>query len=198
MPLPQDDRLIALSQDLIKQFDILFGLHPGFRPAHAKGTLLTGTFTPSQQAASVSRAPHFHRASTPITVRFSDSSGLPQIPDNDPNANPHGMAIRFHLADRVHTDIISHSTDGFPVRTGQEFLDLMRAIAATGTATQSPTPIDAFLSTHPKALEYILTPKPALSSFAREAYFGVTAVQFTNNEGASRYGRYRMVPEAGI
>ena len=47
MPLPKDDKLIALSQDLLQQFDTIFGLHPGFRPAHAKGTMLKGTFTPS-------------------------------------------------------------------------------------------------------------------------------------------------------
>jgi catalase len=35
------------------------------------------------------------------------------------------------------------------------------------------------------------------SSFAREAYFGLTAMRFTNKDGVSRYGRYRIVPEAG-
>ena len=50
MPLPSDEKLIALSQDLLKQFDTIFGLHPGFRPAHARGVMLTGTFTPSPDA----------------------------------------------------------------------------------------------------------------------------------------------------
>src|ERR1700730_9657368 len=114
MPLPSDEKLIQLGNDLIKQFDTIFGLHPGFRPAHAKGVLLTGTFSPSREAASLTRAPHISRESTPVTVRFSDSTGLTTIPDNDPKANPRGLVIRFHLADRVHTDIIGHSTDGFP------------------------------------------------------------------------------------
>ena len=120
MPLPSDEKLIALSQDVIQQFDTIFGHHPGFRPAHAKGTMLTGTFTPSSGAASLTRAPHMNRPSTPVTVRFSDATGLPMIPDNDPNAHPRGCAIRFHLAERVHTDIIS-SLDGWisdPDRAG--------------------------------------------------------------------------------
>jgi catalase len=125
MPLPSDEKLIALSQDLLKQFDTIFGLHPGFRPAHARGVMLTGTFTPSPNAPSLTRAPHITRNSTPVTARFSSSTGLPQIPDNDPNANPRGLAIRFHLAEHVHTDIVSHSTDGFPTRTGQEFLEFL-------------------------------------------------------------------------
>jgi len=114
MPLPSDEKLIQLGNDLIEQFDTLFGRHPGFRPAHAKGVLVTGSFRPSPEAASLTRAPHASRESTPVTVRFSDGTGIPMIPDNDPNANPRGMAIRFYLADRVHTDIISHSTDSFP------------------------------------------------------------------------------------
>ena len=197
MPLPTDEKLLALSQDLIHQFDAIFGMHPGFRPAHAKGTMLKGTFTPAAGAASLTRAPHIQRESTPVTVRFSNSTGLPLVPDNDPNANPRGIAIRFHLADHVHTDIIGHSTDGFPTRTGQEFLEFLRALAASGPSGPSPSPIEAFLGAHPNALAFVQTPKPAPSSFARESYFGVTAMRFTNGDGVSRYGRYRLVPKAG-
>lgn len=198
MPLPADEKLIRLSEDLLKQFDTIFGLHAGFRPAHAKGILLSGTFAPSPEAASLTRAPHAMRKSTPVTVRFSNSTGLPLIPDNDPNANPRGLAIRFHLADHVHTDIVSHSTDGFPTRTGEEFLEMLRAVAAASTSKESPSPIETFLGAHPAALAFVQTPKPAPSSFATEAYFGVTAMRFTNQEGASRYGRYRIVPDAGV
>ena len=198
MPLPSDEKLIALSQDLLKQFDTIFGLHPGFRPAHARGVMLTGTFTPSSDARSLTRAPHITRNSTPVTVRFSSSTGLPQIPDNDPNANPRGLAIRFHLAEHEHTDIVSHSTDGFPTRTGQEFLEFLRAAASSDPSKPSPSPIEVFLASHPKALAFVQTPKPFPSSLARESYFGVTALRFTNKDGVSRYGRYRITPDAGI
>jgi catalase len=198
MPLPNDERIIALAQDLLKQFDTIFGLHPGFRPAHAKGTLLSGTFTPSSAAASLTRAPHLNRESTPVTVRFSDATGIPVIPDTDPNSNPHGCAIRFHLAERVHTDIIGHSVDGFPARNGQEFLELLRALAASDLRNLSGSPLEAFLGSHPKALAFVQAPKPAPSSFAREQFFGILAVRFVNKDGAGRFGRYRVVPEAGV
>ncbi|KFY39623.1 hypothetical protein V495_05839, partial [Pseudogymnoascus sp. VKM F-4514 (FW-929)] len=47
MPLPSDEQILATSRGLIDQLKALFGKHPGFRPAHAKGHLLTGTFTPT-------------------------------------------------------------------------------------------------------------------------------------------------------
>jgi catalase len=197
MPLPSDEELLALSDDVLKAFDAIFSLHPGFRPAHAKGELVTGVFTPSKDAISLTRAPHVARESTPVIVRFSNATGLPQLPDNDPNANPRGMASRFQLAEHVHTDIVSHSVDGFPVRTGPEFLELLRAVAASDPAKLAGSRLEAFLGRHPAALAFV-QPKPVPSSFAREAYFGVTALRFTNQSSVSRYGRYRIVPDAGV
>jgi catalase len=198
MPLPADEKIVALSERLIQQFDVLFGLHPGFRPAHAKGLLLTGMFKPSPSASKLTRAPHIMRESTPVTARVSNSTGIPVLPDNDPNADPRGLAIRFHLAEHVHTDIVSHGTDGFPTRTGEEFLEFLQAVAESGSSKESPSPVEKFLGTHPAALAFVQTPKPAPASFATEQYFGVTAMRFTNSEGVSRYGRYRIVPEAGV
>ncbi len=197
MPLPSDPKLLALSENLLKQFDAIFGLNPGFRPAHAKGILLNGTFTPAASAKDLTRAAHMTRPSTPVLARFSNSTGVPLIPDNDPNANPRGLAIRFELAPHVHTDIVSHSTDGFPTHTGDEFLEFLRALATSDPANLKGSPLEAFLGSHPAALAFVQMPKPAPSSFARESYFGVTAMRFTNQQGKSRYGRYRILPAAG-
>jgi catalase len=174
MPLPTDERLLALAEDLLKEFDTVFGLHPGFRPAHAKGTVLTGTFTPSPGSDSLTRAPQIQKALTAVTVRFSDSTGIPMIPDNDPNA-----------------------ADGFPVHTGAEFLEFLRALAASAGSKASPSPIEVFLGSHPKALAFVQSPKPVPSSFARATYFGVTAMRFISKDGVGKFGRYRIVPEAG-
>jgi catalase len=197
MPLPQDEHIVALANDLLAQFHKLFGPHPGFRPAHAKGLMLSGTFKPAPEATALTKAPHVTRASTPVTVRFSNSTGLPSIPDNAPEANPRGFAIRFNLAEHVHTDIVSHSTDGFPARDGAEFLEFLRAAGASGPEVPSPKPIERFLASHPAALRFVQTPKPFPSSLARDTYFGVTAFRFINAGGESKYGRYRIVPEAG-
>src|SRR5579862_2279198 len=197
MPLPNDERVVALAGELLTVFDTLFGLHPGFRAAHAKGILLSGAFTPAHGAATLTKAPHILRQSTPVTARFSNSTGIPDLPDNIADANPRGLAIRFHLAEHVHTDIVSHSTDGFPTRDGYQFLEFLKAAASSGPDSPSPKPIEKFLGSHPAALAFVQAPKPFPSSLARETYFAVTAFAFTNAAGEKRFGRYRILPEAG-
>jgi catalase len=160
--------------------------------------LINGTFTPSAEAGKLSSAPHFNDPSTPISVRFSNSTGLPNIPDNDPNAEPRGIAIRFHLGPRRHTDIVSHSTPFFPVKTGAEFLEFMTAIASSPPGGPSPSPVEQFIGSRPYTLAFVQAPKPAPSSYAREAYFGVTAFKLLDADGNATTIRYRIVPDLGV
>lgn len=185
-----------LAQQLLNALDSISGLHPGFRPVHAKGLMCSGTFTPSPEAGKLTRAPHAIRPSTPVTVRYSDSPGLPDAPDNDPaRSGPRGIAVRFHLGEHVHTDIVAHSFDGFQVRTGEEFLEMLQALAAAQAS--QPERLESFLATHPSAKRFVQAPKPIPTSFAREQFFAVTSFKFTNAEGMSRHGRFRIRPEAG-
>lgn len=189
----------AISKDLLEVLDKLSGgIHPGYRPVHAHGVMYSGTFTPAPEAAKLTRAPHATRASTPVTMRFSLSAGIPTVAENDPNSSsPQGVAVRFHLGEHVHTDIVGHSFNGFPTRNAEEFLEFLRAVAASGTGAPTPPPVVAFLASHPKTKAFVETPKPIPSSFARQPYFAVTAFKFTNAAGESRFGRFRLVPEAG-
>ncbi|OTB14074.1 hypothetical protein K445DRAFT_319270 [Daldinia sp. EC12] len=192
MPLPSNEKVVQTSTALVSTLHDIFGPHPGFRPAHAKGVLLNGTFTPTEEAKALSKAPHFNNPSTPILARFSSSTGIPGLPDTDPNGNPRGFAIRFNLAEtprRVHTDIITHSVDGFPGSNGQEALDFFTAVKDGSIGT--------YLASHPKAQTFVLLPKPTPVSFGREKYFGVNAFKFVSADGKETYIRYRVVPEAG-
>ena len=199
MPLTPDEKLLALSRETLAVFDKANGgVHPGFRPAHAKGILLKGTFTPSSEAASLTRAPHLHRNSTPVTARLSDFAGIPTVADNDPQGpGPRGFAVRFHLAEHVHTDIIGHSVDNFPVRTAEGLVEFLNAVIATDPKGPHPNAIEQFLGAHPAALTFVQIPKPIPTSFAKESFFAVSAFRFTNTDGISRYGRYRVLPAAG-
>jgi catalase len=191
--------MLNLSRNVIEAFDKANrGPHPGFRPAHAKGILLTGEFKPSPEAVSLTRAPHLQRAAVPVTVRFSDFAGIPAVADNDPqNASPRGLAIRFHMAEHVHTDIVAHSVDSFPTRTVDEFLEFLNALISTDPSGPHPNAIEQFLGKHPAALAFVQAPKPIPTSFARESFYAVSAFRFTNAGGVGRFGRYRVFPVAG-
>lgn len=172
------------------------GIHPGFRFAHAKGIVCTGTFTPSPAAKTLSRAAHLQGGAIPVTVRFSDGTGIPAIPDNDPRAGPRGLSIRFALPGGAFTDIVTNSHNGFVVGTGEEFLAFLKAVAATRPDSPHPTPVETFLGSHPRALKFLMDSKPLPASFATLAYFGNNAFVFVDQQGTKRAGRYQIIPVA--
>jgi catalase len=174
------------------------GIHPGLRFTHTKGLVATGTFTPAPSAKTISRAAHLQDAPVPVTVRFSDGSGIPNIPDNNPNASPHGMAIRFALPGGAYTDIVANSHNGFFVGNGNDFLAFLKAIAGTNEKSAHPTPIEAFLGAHPAALKVIMDSKPAAKSFENLDFFGNNAFIFVDAAGNKHPGRYQIIPVAGV
>jgi catalase len=163
--------------------------------------MLHGTFTPSSTAASLSKAYHFNHE-VPITGRVSNGTGLPQIPDNDSNANPRGFALRFHLPEkngrRVHTDIVAHSVNGFPVRTAEEFLEFLHAAGASQGSTEKPTPIEKFIGAHPEAYAFLQLPNLAPISYGTSPYYGVNAFKLISADGKETFIRYRFVPADGV
>lgn len=173
-------------------------IQKGIRFTHAKGVVLTGTFTPAKGAAAFSRAAHLRGAPVPVTVRLSDGTGIPQINDDNANASPRGMAIRFTLPGGAFTDIVANSHNGFFVGTGDDFLAFLRAIAATTPASPHPSPIEQFLGGHPRALKVITDSKPLPVSFANLGFFGNNALLFVDSLGTKRAGRYQILPVAGI
>src|SRR5262245_16643100 len=83
----------------------VFGLHQA-RAAHAKGIFLAGNFTPAPEASGLTKAAIFRGGAVPVTVRFSNSTGIPDISDTDGNAIPRGFAIKFGTDE---LDLVTHS-----------------------------------------------------------------------------------------
>ena len=193
-PTPAKQQLYV---QLVDVLNTLFGSHPGFRAAHAKGVVCEGSFTAAPAAAGISRAAHFQGASVAVTCRFSNATGIPTIPDGDPNATPKGFAIRFHAPGAGDTDIVAHSANGFPVSTAEDFLIFLRAVAASGPGVEHPTPVEQFVGAHPNTKKFVQLPKPTPASFATTGYFGVNAFRFVDKDGRVQPGRYVIQPVAG-
>ncbi len=174
----------------------LWGQHAGARANHAKGVVLEGVFAPAPGARALSKAALFSGAQIPVTVRFSDSTGVPNLPDGDPNANPHGMSIKFHLDKGDEVDIVANSLPFFPVATGEEFRDLLQAIVDSPEGSAHPTKAEQFFGSHPAAgaaFGAVKTP----SSFAREIYNGVDTFVFVAADGAKTPFRFKIAPQGG-
>src|SRR5216683_1998190 len=175
----------------------LNGVHPGFRAFHAKGVVVEGSFKASSDAARLSRAPLFSGPTIPVTVRFSDGNGMPNVADGSPAANPHGMAIKYHLPGGVDTDMVTNSLKFFPVGTGEDFRDLLLAIIASPPDAPKPTKLEQFFASHPnapKAFGTAATP----DSYADEEYHGINAFIFVSKSGQRQAVRYLLVPEKAV
>jgi catalase len=99
---------------LVETMRTLAGPHPGFRPVHAKGIVCSGTFRASAEARAVSRALHLQGQAVPTVMRFSNSSGDPDVHDGIPNAR--ALAVKFQLPDGKNADILPLHIEGFPAR----------------------------------------------------------------------------------
>ena len=181
---------------LVDALNLVFGKQTDNRAVHAKGIVMHGRFVPSSVAADLSRAPHFQKA-VPLTVRFSNFAGIPSIPDNDGLANPRGLALKFKLPDGTDTDLVTHSFNGFPAPTADEFRQFLIALGTSGPAVAHPTPADAYLAAHPVAKTFLESQKAPPVSYGTLSYYGVNTFKFTNARDVSRYGRYRIIPQAG-
>src|SRR6266852_1926057 len=191
-PVRADDQPVEIQ--IIDAMNKAFGTHPGFRANHAKGVVVEGSFTASPEAASLSKASLFGGGAIPVTVRFSDATGVPNIPDGAKSANPHGMAIKFHLPDGSDTDMVINSLKFFPVANGADFRDLLLAAVASPPDAAKPTKFDQFVASHPTVpAAFATTSTPG--SFADEEYYGVDAFVLVNKAGGRQAVRYQMSPE---
>jgi catalase len=177
---------------LVDALNAVFGKHPGARAAHAKGICLTGLFTPSPDAPSLSKAPQFAKP-VPITARFSLGGGNPQAPDNAQD-NVRGLAVKFDLGNGASTDIVTISAPVFFVKTPALFVELLQTL---GSGDKDK--LKAFFAAHPESTlqNAWLTSHPVPASYAGVDYFGVHAFTFTNAEGKATVVKYKAIPEAG-
>jgi len=195
--LAQTTATNASPEQMVDALHSAFGKHPNARAVHAKGIILKGTFSPEPEAGKISKALHFRGTATEVTFRFSDFTGIPDIPDTLGAANPRGLSIKFHLSDGSSTDIVSHSFDGFPVATTDEFREFLLAISKSGPEVAHPSPIEQFLSGHPIAKSFVSNQKKPSTSYSTLNYYGVNTFRFTNGSGVTHLIRYQFIPMQG-
>ena len=176
----------SLAERSVDAINAISGKHPGFRAAHAKGTLCAGTFTPSPGAADLSRAAHLQGDPVRVTVRFSNGSGDPSAPDGDPR-DGRVMAIKFYLPDGTTTDIVSITIPVFFVRDPEEFLAFTHARRPDPeTGEPDMGKLGAFIAEHPAtgaAVQLILPTLAPPRSYATCAFNSLHAFRLEPGGG---------------
>ena len=181
----------SLAEEIVDAINEISGRHPGHRSAHSKGTLLTGTFTPSGAAKPLTTAGHLQDEPVKVTARFSNGGGDPNIPDYAREGR--GFAVKFYLPDGDKTDIVALSLPCFFVRTPEDFLSFTQA------RMDPERLMPDWLGAHPEALTAIqaaLSADPP-ASYATCVYNSIHSFRWIDADGGSRFVRYRWVPEAG-
>jgi catalase len=137
-----------LAEQAVDAINDISGRHEGHRAAHAKGTLLTGTFTPD--ASGLTRAAHMQSEPVRVTARVSNGGGDPAIPDYAKEGR--GLAVKFYLPDGSKTDIVALSLPCFFARTPEDFLEFTRARKPDPETGQPDfAKLGAWLEKHPEA-----------------------------------------------
>ena len=168
------------------------GSYPGNRAAHAKGVVLSGTFTPSDRARELTRAEHFQDGPVRTTVRLSNGAANPDAPDTE-RLEGRGMAVKFYIEGGT-TDIVALSLPVFFVRTPEEFLEFTLARA------ESMEKVGEFVGSHPgtaAALQHVVPRLVPPVSYATVVYNSIHAFRLVDADGNGRFIRWRWIPEAG-
>jgi len=185
-----------LAEQVVDAINKITGEHRGHRAAHAKGTLLKGSFTGS--GSGLTTAAHMAEGSVPVTARFSNGGGEPAIPDYAKEGR--GLAVKFYLPDGSRTDVVALNLPCFFARTPEDFLEFTRARKPDPETGQPDfDKIGKWLQDHPEAgpsIQAAVTADPP-ESYATVTYNSIHAFKWIAPDGSERWVRYSFEPEAG-
>jgi catalase len=185
-----------LAEEVVDAINDISGRHEGHRAAHAKGTLMSGTFTPS--GSGLTTAAHMGEEPVSVTARFSNGGGDPAIPDYAKEGR--GLALKFYLPDGSKTDVVALSLPCFFARTPEDFLEFTRARKPDPETGQPDfEKVGAWLQDHPEAgpaIQAALSADPP-ESYATVVYNSIHSFRWIAADGKAQFVRYQFEPEAG-
>lgn len=176
----------------------VFGVNPGERRNHTKGTCAIGEFVGSTAAAAYTRSALFSGKPVPVIARFSLSGGNPKAPDTARSVR--GMALQFKLPGGKLHQMAMLNTPIFGAASPQTFFDLMLALKPDpATGKPDAEKIKAFKAGHPDNLaqsQYLASNNPP-ASYANSAYWGIHTFNFIDKKNKATPVRWRFVPQDG-
>src|SRR5437870_812618 len=186
------------AEEVVAALEAAYGVHPGQRRNHAKGTCALGTFVGMSAAAAYSRSALFSGSPVPVVARFSLAGGNPEA--SDAERSPRGMALEFRLLNGDLQHITMINTPTFFAAMPRTFLDKMRALRRDpATGKPNPEALEAFGASHPdnRGQAKFLADHNPPASYATSAYYGIHTFKFIDRADKVTLVRWRFVPEDG-
>lgn len=190
--------VVVTPVQVVDSLEGTFGVHPGQRRNHTKGTCAVGEFVATAGAPTLSRSQLFSGSPIPVVARFSVAGGNPNAPDATMNAR--GMALEFRLpgASRQHMTMLN--TPVFGAANPGTFNDMILAGKPDPkTGKSDPQKLHEFLASHPDALaqsEFLANNTPP-ASYANSAYYGIHTFMFIDTGGTQHPVKWRFTPRDG-
>ncbi len=175
-----------------------FGVTPGKRRNHTKGTCVSGEFAGTPEAAVHSRSALFSGEPLPIVGRFSLAGGNPTAPDTA--RSPRGMALEFQLPDGSLQHMTMLNTPVFGAAHPQTFFDQIVAMKPDpATGRPDPEKLRAFKASHPDnaAQAAFLSGNNPPTSYTNSDYYGIHTFKFIDRNDKTTLVRWRFVPQDG-
>jgi len=187
------------AEQVVSAMEDTFGIHPGERRNHIKGTCASGEFVGLPEAQAYTRSALFSGRPVPVVARFSLPGGNPKVPDTA--KIPRGLALQFRLADGRLQHMTMLNTPVFGAASPQTFLDdILAKKPEPATGRPDPAKIDAFRASHPDSLpqaEFLAHNNPP-PSWTNSNYFGIHTFKFVNRDNTATPVRWRFVPQDGV
>ncbi len=186
------------AKEVVSALEGAYGVHPGERRNHTKGTCALGYFIGDPAVRRYSRAALFGGEALNIVARFSLAGGDPDA--SDAERSPRGMALEFRLPNGGLHHMTMINTPMFFAAVPRTFYDKMVALKPD-PVTDKPDPeiFKAFLASHPDnrgQAEFLATNNPP-QNYADSAYYGIHTFKFINRANKVTPVRFRFVPENG-
>ncbi|MHC2537987.1 catalase family peroxidase [Bradyrhizobium diazoefficiens] len=186
----------ATPASIVEALKAVAGNPPKVRASFAKGWCVRGTYTPSDRAEEITRSRSFTRPSR-VLARFSVGGGNPNVADTN-NLVLRGFS--FRLGDEDHrSDILVESAPVHFARTLDQMLAFLEARIPGPDGKPDMAKVRAFSTANPETLNQAnyVAARPLPGSFAGTTYWGVHAFPATNEQGETRFIKFKVVPARG-
>jgi len=183
---------------VVQSLEGTFGVHPGRRRNHIKGTCALGEFVGAPATAALSRSELFSGKAIPVVARFSLAGGNPNAADATRNAR--GMALEFRLPGGALQHMTMLNTPVFGAANPETFNAMILANRPDpSTGKPDPAKLREFLAAHPDAMAqstWFNTHNPP-TSYANSAFFSIHTFKFLDAHSGVHNVKWRFVPRDG-